>query len=175
MTDDTRDEDWAGAVAALPRGAAVIVRHRDARAREKLAHQLRSVCDARRIKLLIAGDEKLALRVRADGVHMPERGVARLGPLKMFYPRWLVTGAAHGARSIGAASRAGADAALIAPVFATTSHLGRAGLGTAQFCALATVSGVPVYALGGVDALSVGRLAATPICGVALIGGWIRS
>src|SRR5262245_65708855 len=56
MTDDARDVDWTSAVAALPRGAAVIVRHRNAQAREVLARQLRAVSLRRGVKLLIADD-----------------------------------------------------------------------------------------------------------------------
>lgn len=171
MTDDARDVDWPRAVAALPRGAAIIVRHRETKAREALAKRLKSVCAARGILLLIADDQNLAMRVRADGVHIPQRHGAKIAPVKARFPRWLVTASAHRAASVLTAQNAGADAVLIAPVFATASHPGRSALGLVRFAAL--LSGPNCYALGGVDARSVQRLVATPACGVALIGGWI--
>jgi thiamine-phosphate pyrophosphorylase len=170
MMDDQRKVDWARAVAALPRGAAVILRHRQAHAREDLARRLKPVCAARRIKLLIADDVLLALRVRADGVHVPERHGAKIAAIKAQHPRWFVTASAHGAASVAAARCA--DAVIIAPVFATASHPGREAFGPVRFAALAR--GAPVvYALGGIDARSVQRLAAMPVCGIALIGGWV--
>jgi len=174
MTDDMRDVDWLTAVLALPPETAVIVRHRDAHKRETLARQLRPVCAARRIKLLIADDPALAMRVRADGVHIPERFVARLAALKALHPSWLVTTSAHSARAVDAASRANADGVLIAPVFATASHPGREALGALRLRALCTRSRVAAYALGGIDAKSIQRLAALPLSGVALIGGWTK-
>lgn len=170
MTDDTRDADWVEAVSALPRGAAVIVRHRDRRAREILALRLRGVALARDVKLLIADDEALAVRVCADGMHVPQRHGARAAAIKARHPQWLVTASAHDA----AAMRVSADAVILGPLFATASHPGAASLGVVRFAAIAQ-RGRRVYALGGVDAASVRRLAALTICGIALIGGWTRS
>jgi thiamine-phosphate pyrophosphorylase len=172
MTDDARAIDWPSAVRALPRGSAVVVRHRDARARETLARALRSLCAVRGLRLLIADDAKLALRVRADGVHVPERQVARIAGLKARHPRWFVSASAHGARPVGAAARASADAVLIAPAFATASHPGRRVLGALRVARLASEARIPAYALGGIDAVSVQRVSAARLSGIALIGGW---
>jgi thiamine-phosphate pyrophosphorylase len=170
MTDDARDVDWVEAVSALPRGAAVIVRHRDARAREALARRLRGVTRVAGVKLLIADDEALAVRLRADGVHVPQRRGAKVAAIKARHPSWFVTVSAHDAAAI----RVAADAVILGPVFATASHPGAEGLGLARFGARAH-GARHVYALGGIDAISVQRLAALRICGVALIGGWTRS
>lgn len=167
MTDDVRDADWAEAVAALPRGAAVIVRHREPRAREALARQLRPIARARGVKLLIADDPALAVRVGADGAHVPERKAAMIAGLRALHPRWIITTSAH-----GMVREREADAALLSPVFATASHAEHASLGVVRFAAQ---SRGRVYALGGVDASSAQRLAASGACGIALIGGWIRS
>ena len=172
MTDDSRHADWLSAVRALPKGSAVIVRHRDACQRAVLAGELRGICRARRVMLLVADDPALAVRVRADGVHLPEKSGQRVAPLKALHPHWLVTTSAHGARAVEAASRAGADAVLIAPVFVTASHRGRESLGALRFAALVSRSLVSAYALGGVNVGSIQRLLASPVSGVALIGGW---
>jgi thiamine-phosphate pyrophosphorylase len=170
MTDDARDVDWGTAARALPAGSAVVVRHREARARENLARRLRSICAARRVKLLIASDACLAQRVRADGVHVPEKEAARVAPLKARHPQWLITASAHGVKAVASARHA--DAVLIAPAFATASHPGREALGALRIAALAAEARVGTYALGGVDARSIGRLSAARLSGVALIGGW---
>lgn len=167
MTDDTRDVDWAEAVAALPRGTAVIVRHRDPRAREGLARRLRAVALARGVKLLIAEDERLALRVRADGLHLPEKRAGRVRAVKVRHPHWLVTAAAHDAF----AARVPADATILGPIFPTASHAGASSLGVVRFAQIAR-GARRVYALGGIDAQSAQRLAGLRIAGIALIGGW---
>lgn len=175
MTDDARAVDWAGAARALPVGCAVVVRHRDAGRREELARRLRPLCSARRVKLLIADDPGLALRVRADGVHLPQRRASKIATLKALHPHWLVTAAAHDERSADAAARSGADGVLIAPVFPTASHRGRESLGVLRLAAIASRARRAAYALGGIDAKTIARLMATPLCGVALIGGWTEA
>ena len=173
MTDDAREADWPSAVRALPPGSAVIVRHRDARAREDLARRLRPICAVRRIKMLIADDARLALRVRADGVHLPEKHVGRVDALRALHRHWFVSTSAHNVRAMRAAARA--DAVLIAPAFPTASHPGRPALGPLRVAALAAQTRAAAYALGGIDATSIQRLSAARLGGVALIGGWTKA
>jgi thiamine-phosphate pyrophosphorylase len=174
MTDDRREEDWAAAAASLPSGCAVIVRHRDAAAREALARRLRPVCHAQHVIMMIADDAALAQRVGADGVHAPEKKMACLPGTRARNPRWLVTTSAHGVAGVRRAIALGADAVFVSPVFATASHPERRALGLTRFAALASLGGA-VYALGGVETKTIRRLAAHRIVGIGLIGGWIRS
>jgi thiamine-phosphate pyrophosphorylase len=171
MTDDERTANWSAAIEALPAGAAVILRHRDAEVRAALARLLKPICRVRRVKLLIADDMALAQRVGADGVHIPEARNARLAAAKAAHPNWLVSTSAHSERALVNARHA--DMVLISPVFETASHVGRRALGVVRFAAIARrVRGA--YALGGIDATSISRLAGLPIAGIALIGGWLR-
>ena len=64
---------------------------------------------------------------------------------------WLVTAAVHSPAALRAAAAAGADAALLSPIFATASHPDVRTLGLQRFAALAQASPLPVYALGGID------------------------
>ena len=173
MTDDRLNADWRAAVRALPSGSAFVVRHRDARMREMLARHVRTICAARRVRLLIADDPHLAMRLRADGVHLPERRMVLASGLKARHPKWLVTTAAHGAAAASAAGRYCADAVFIAPAFATASHPGGAALGVVRLAAIANAARIFTYALGGIDEGTVARLQTTAVCGVALISGWI--
>ncbi len=172
MTDDMREVDWLAAVAALPRASGVIVRHRDAAARERLARQLRPLCRARRVALLIADDPALAQRVGADGVHLPERQADRVPGVKALNRRWLVTCAVHSAAAVQRA--AAADAVFVSPVFATASHPERAARGVVRFAALTTTR-IAAYALGGIETKTIRQLRAHRIVGIGLIGGWVRS
>jgi thiamine-phosphate pyrophosphorylase len=169
MTDTRRLPDPGPAAARLPPGSLVIFRHYgDPERLVKLA-ALARLCRRRRLRLLVAGDARLARAVGAAGVHLPEALVPRA---RLRRPRrdWLLTTAAHSTAAVVRARRAGADAVLLAPVFPTLSHPGGACLGTLRFAALIRASRLPVYALGGVNAVSARRLAGSGAVGVAAIG-----
>jgi thiamine-phosphate pyrophosphorylase len=173
LTDDQRDADYAEAVRALPHGSAVIVRHRDPTKLERLAV---TICDIARplgLRCLIAGDVHLAERLDADGIHASEANLTCIKQWRTRHARWLITGAIHNAQA--AAQAEGANALLLAPVFATKSHPGTLALGVDAFQAMASRIPTPVYALGGVIAENVAQLSATKAAGIALIGGWLRS
>lgn len=171
MTDDARLADPAAAIASLPRGSAVILRHYDDPGREALGHRLLALSRVAGVRLLIAGDARLACRLGADGVHLPEWMVRGAAWRRWRRPGWLVTAAAHSPAALWHARRAGADAALLSPVFATASHPGAKPLGALRFAAWCREAPLPVYALGGITAETAGRLAASPAAGLAAIGG----
>lgn len=173
MTDDERLPDPVASIKALPRGSAVILRHYRMGDRGPLARKLARLCRRCGVKLLIAGDARLAAAVGADGFHLPEglaRGRARFGWVHR-RKGWLVTVAAHSPRTLFLAARIGADAALLAPVFTTASHPATRAIGTLCFSAWVRNSPVPVYALGGITAVNVSRLKHTGAVGIAAIGG----
>ena len=63
----------------------------------------------------------------------------------------------------------GADAALLSPVFATASHPDERPLGLEGFNLLAAQAGLPVYALGGINANNAARLLSGRAVGIAAI------
>ena len=179
LTDEKRLADPSTALAGLPPGAAVILRHTPATDRVALARRLKLACRRCGLRLIIAagpGDRglagALAARIGADGVHLPERLVRRA---RLRRPGWLVTAAAHGPAGLYRARRAGADAALLSPVYPTASHPHAPTLGPLRFAAWARRAPLPVYALGGVTAVTARRLAASNAAGLAGIGFAIAS
>ncbi|MCZ6744882.1 MAG: thiamine phosphate synthase [Alphaproteobacteria bacterium] len=176
MTDEVRLTDPEAAVDALPRGSAVIFRHYRANDRRAIATRLAGICRRRGLKLLIAGDARLAIEVGAQGLHLPEYLARRLACHRWgrrgSRPDWLITVAAHSLIALQHARHLGADAALLAPVFATASHPDTRPLGPLRFSAWAGESPVPVYALGGVTAANAGRLAGSGAAGIAGIAGF---
>jgi thiamine-phosphate pyrophosphorylase len=82
----------------------------------------------------------------ADGIY---------GPPRALWPRrrgLLHLATAHSLAELGLAARLSADAALFSPVFPTRSHPGGGTLGPVRFRLLARQAGLPVIALGGMDA-----------------------
>lgn len=168
VTDEARLPDPRRAIMALPPGSGVIFRHYGIADRAKLALGLAALCRRRQLLFIVAGDARLAVRVRAGGLHLRERDLGFAIP--PFARRLLVTAAAHSRRSLVRAGRLGADAALVSPVFATKSHAGASPLGVLRFAFLARQSPIPVYALGGIDAANARRLAGSAAVGIAALG-----
>jgi len=169
MTDLARLPDPVAAAGQLPRGAAVILRDAGHPARLELGNALAQLAQRRGLILLVSGDAELAISLHAHGLHLPEADMHRAPDLRRRHPRWLITGAAHSRAAINKAGRLGLDAVLLSPVFATASHPGGTFLGPLRFHAITRGARIPVLALGGVDAATVGRLpAGTP--GIAAIG-----
>jgi thiamine-phosphate pyrophosphorylase len=69
-----------------------------------------------------------------------------------------------------AARRSGVDAVVISPVFASASPSAGRPLGVRRFAAMVREAGVPCYALGGVNASTVGALSKSGAAGIAAIG-----
>ncbi len=174
MTDPDRRADPLATAAALPPGAAVILRNYGCPDRRDLAHDLAALCRRTGVVFIVAGDARLARAVGAGGLHLPE-WQARRGPhhwRAWRRPGWLVTAAAHSPAALMDARRAGATAALLSPVFPSPSHPARErpALGPLRFTRLVHQSPLPVYALGGIDGARARRLKHSHTAGIAGIG-----
>lgn len=145
ISDARNDAALERALLRLPRGSGFIFRHYHLPDRERCARfrALRRVA-RRRGHLVILADSALTAREwRADGIY---------GSPRSLYPRrrgLLHLATAHDLGEIGLATRLGADAALLSPVFPTATHPGGATLGPVLFRLLARQSRLAVIALGG--------------------------
>jgi thiamine-phosphate pyrophosphorylase len=171
MTDERMsDAALLRAIARLPRGSAVVVRHYslDETARRDLFARIRRIGRSRDLRILLAGDEATAREWGAHGHHSRHRRTANAKP-------WLHSAPVHDLPELRAAIRAGADAVLLSPLFATRSHPGARPLGAARFAAIARRSCVPVIALGGVRPRHEALVRQLGAAGFAAIDGLTRS
>lgn len=150
VTDD-RKADWALAASRLPRGSLVLVRGRDAKARERLAQSLYGIAP-----LLIANDPALAADMGA-GLHLPEVRIREAAHWRVRHPDWIITSSAHSLRALMLARDL--DAVFLSPVFTTTSHKGVSPLTPVRAAFIAQHGMVPVYALGGITPRNAALLA----------------
>lgn len=164
MTDDARLADPLAAARALPRGSMVVVRARDAARRAALVGALIDVSRTRGLTILVAEDAALAVRLGADGLHLPERRAREAAHWRALHPRWIITAAAHALRVLPS----GLDAVFLSPVFATASHTERRALSAVRANAMARAMVLPVYALGGIGARNAALLHG--FAGIAAIG-----
>jgi thiamine-phosphate pyrophosphorylase len=156
FTDERRLPDPLPSIARLPRGlCGVVFRHDGAVDRAVLGAKVARLCRARRLGLVVAGDMRLAARLRA-GVHLRgghRPGLARLRP-------GLLTSSAHEVPEMRRARLAGASILFISPAFVSASHRGSQGLGPSRWARLAARSGnAEAYALGGIDGQKITILA----------------
>lgn len=167
FTDPQRTPDPLAVAKRLPRGAALVYRHFGAPGRARLARALARACRSRGVIFLVAADPALAQRVGADGVHWPER---LLGVRRTPSDGRLVTAAAHSAAAIARARAYGADACVLSPVFPTESASGHPPLGLFRASQMARAAGLPVLALGGINANTARRLAGRGFTGIVSVG-----
>jgi thiamine-phosphate pyrophosphorylase len=127
----------------------------------------------RGVKFFVGADSALAVAVGADGVHLPERLAHRPGVNRRLGRRFVVTAAAHGLPAILRANRSAIDAIVLSPVFPSASPSAGRPLGPRRFAVLARAAGAPVYALGGVDAVTARRLRRSGAIGVAAVSALV--
>jgi thiamine-phosphate pyrophosphorylase len=154
LTDPDRTKNLLGVIANLPRGFGVIYRHFGSANRHVVGAQLARACRQRGVILLVSADPALATRIGAHGVHWPE---ARLTGVRSRHPRFIETAAAHSRAAISRARRLGVDAAIVSTVFPSRSPSAGRALGPIRFRQIARNAGLPVYALGGINANNAAR------------------
>jgi thiamine-phosphate pyrophosphorylase len=164
MTDPRLGEGLWAALERLPRGSGVVFRHYGLAAAERklLFRKVAKVARKRKLILVAAGDELRGIGAR--NVHNGRRSLH--GGLR--------TASAHSRREAIAAIRGGAELLFVSPVFATRSHPGARALGRVRFGMMVANLGVPIVALGGMDARRAQGLSGFDIHGWAGIDAWMR-
>jgi thiamine-phosphate pyrophosphorylase len=175
FTDPTRVPDPAAVIARLPRGAGVVYRAFGAADAVAEGRRLTRLARRRGVLLLAGADAGLAAAIGADGVHLPERAATKARGVARLRPGWIVTCAAHSAAAIVRARRSGADAVFVSPVFPSASPSAGRPLGPLRFARLVRGAGLPVYALGGVNAQTARRLAGSRTAGIAAVEALLPS
>jgi thiamine-phosphate pyrophosphorylase len=169
FTDPARVANPEAVAERLPAGAGIVFRAFGASDAVEQGRRLRAIANARGLLLLVGAHAALAEGIGADGLHMPERLAADIPRLRAEHTRYLITVAAHDQTAVKAAERAGADAVVVSPVFASSSPSAGEPLGIDGLKDLVAATGLPVYALGGVRARTVTQLIGSGIVGMAAV------
>jgi thiamine-phosphate pyrophosphorylase len=169
MTDPQRMPDPVGAARRLPPGSMVIFRAYGAADAVTTGLRLAAVARSRGLTLLAGADVRLARRIGAAGVHLPERLGHRARAVRAAWPEALITIAAHSRHAVRRAERFGADAVILSPVFPSSSPSAGRHMGRLRFAAVARAAGGPVYALGGVTMKNAPELLGSGAAGIAAV------
>ena len=160
-------------LAQLPRGGAgVQLRAPGLPAGELLARAraLREICDAFAAPLLINDRLDVALAARADGVHLPSRGVAPQDARALFTRAGreaLIGVSCHSIADVEKASREGADYAVFGPIWDVPGK--GAAVGVEALRAAVRAAPLSLFALGGVTAHNAHEAIAAGARGVACV------
>lgn len=156
---------------ALGRGLRMVLVREPAFDRDRRLRFLREVVARARghgARVLVSGDEALAVEGGADGVQLKAAQLMGAGAA----PRIGLWGAScHDERELARAAALGADFAVLSPVLPTASHPGAAGMGWDVFEARIRGWPMPVYALGGMRADMAETAARRGAHGIALLSG----
>ena len=167
MSDPERTPDLLEVARSLPKGATLIYRHFGAQDKRASASELRQIAFARNLQFLIGQDVELAMQVGADGVHLPERELGQGAVLRARYPDWLITGASHSKNAVETCAENGLDAAILSPIFTSSSKSAGASIGVSALADIAKSVGVPIIALGGISGRTVSELYGSGAAGIA--------
>jgi thiamine-phosphate pyrophosphorylase len=164
------------AAAAMRGGAALIqVRERDLDGAALLRLAAALVAAARgeagsRARVVVNDRLDVALAARAAGVHLPASGLPVAAVRRHAGMRFLVGRSVHGAVEAREAEKAGADYLVCGPVYATPGKAAYGDpLGPETLRRVVEAARIPVWAIGGIDAVNAAALADIPIAGVAVI------
>ncbi|OYU68744.1 MAG: thiamine monophosphate synthase [Alphaproteobacteria bacterium PA2] len=162
FTDPARTPDVEALAAGLGRGTALVYRAFGAPDAEAVARRLLKMARRQGFLLLIGADFRLAGRIGAHGVHLPER-LAHLAPA-LRRPGFRVTAAAHSARALRAK---GVDAVVLSAIFPSASPSAGRPIGALKLAQMVRISASPVYALGGINDSTAPALTGTGVVGMA--------
>jgi thiamine-phosphate pyrophosphorylase len=166
----------AAALAGLPPAvAAVQLRAKDMGGKDMLAlaRALRDVARAAGQWLMVNDRLDVAVAAGADGVHLPSRGIPAADARRLLGPGAIIGASCHSVAEVRRARDGGADFATFGPVFDTPSK--RAWGPPVGLDALREAArlGLPLVALGGVDASNAASTVAAGAAGVAAIRAWL--
>jgi thiamine-phosphate pyrophosphorylase len=134
----------------------------------RLAEQALACCRRHDARLLLNAPADVAQALQADGVHLTSTRLmaCETRPLPSGL---LVSAACHDALQVLHANGIGADLLTISPVLPTATHTTAEPLGWPRFRELATLTTIPVYALGGMTADTLAEARNAGAHGIAAI------
>lgn len=139
-------------------------------ARVALLRELVAIGKPYGARVTVHEDIAAARAADAGGVHLPAGG-SPAAARRALGAAALIGISAHDYADIVRAETEGADYVTLSPIFATASKPGYGpALGVDELADLAAKSLIPVVALGGVDAASVGACLAAGATGIAVMG-----
>lgn len=121
------------------------------------------------LTVLVNGRPDIALAARAHGVHLPASGLPVAEVRRLLGANLLVGRSTHTPDEVRLARDQGADFAIFGPVFETPSKAGILAARGLAALSEAVATGLPIVALGGIDAKNARQVVESGAWGLAAI------
>jgi 8-oxo-dGTP diphosphatase len=144
-----------GLEAALTKGLRLVqVRDKEMpmEQRSAFARAVLARCRVHGARVLVNGTAELAARCGADGIHLTSQHLMQTDARPALS---LVGASVHSRDQLDHAVKIGCDFAVLGPINPTATHPGADTLGWDGFARIAIGAGIPVYAIGGMQATDV--------------------
>jgi len=159
-------------LSALRGGARLVhLREKDLSAREVLAlvFKAQKLVEVYGAKLLVNARADIARAAHLDGVHLPENDLSPRDARSTLGQHALCGVSTHSLETAQRAAAEGADYIVFGPVFPTPSHPESKGCGLEVMSEVAASVSIPVFAIGGIDAVNADSCRKAGAHGVAVI------
>jgi len=139
-----------------------------------LADRLRAITQDKAL-LIVNTRLDVALVCGADGVHLPERGPSVAATRSLAGDGFIIGRSVHSAEEAVKAQEEDADYVQVGAIFPSRSHPGQTPAGLGLLESVAARVTIPIVAVGGITAGSVGQVMQAGARGVAVISAILDS
>lgn len=173
FTDDSKLSDPITLAKLIPKKWGMVIRNYHNHNRIQLIKDTAKICKKRRIFFMVAGNWRLAIKIRASGIHMPVKLIKKetISTIIKKCNNFTLSISAHNQAELRYARLIGVDAVFLSPVKKSSSHPLLKPIGFLPFSSLARNQGLNVYALGGLNLRDKKRsqdLGAKGIAGISI-------
>jgi len=173
FTDDYRLSDPVTLAKLIPKDWGIVIRNYQNQNRIQLIKDTAKICKKRRIFFMVSGDWRLAVKIRANGIHMPIKLLKKetISTVIKICDNLILSIPAHNSTELRFARLIGADAFFLSPIKTSTSHPQVKPIGILPFSSLARNQDRNIYALGGInlrDKKRLQNLGAKGIAGISI-------
>jgi len=137
---------------------------------KSLVTELVQVCNSHGCKLIYNGTVEQAASVNAHGVHLNSTELLKIHRRPVSEDVW-VAASCHSRLELDHARKCDLDFCVVSPVFQSASHPRMKGIGWDNFHAIVSGTGIPVYALGGLNWTQLHDAQNNGAHGIAMISG----
>jgi thiamine-phosphate pyrophosphorylase len=161
FSDLKRVPNLEKAIYNLPKNSIIIFREYSLKKdkRQELALKFLKIAKKLNHKFFVGKDSKMALEIKADGVHYSDLDQNSWQLIKKKYPhKFSISLACHDFKSIQKAQNSNAEILFLSPIFKTKSHENAKNLGLLKLVKSCKYSSKKVFALGGVNSQNIGKV-----------------